>query len=104
MKPENPKDKHRKDRTIEIAAYYMSHGMEQTCFDLGLKQASVERELRRAKKFGVNVKKSTVLQKISELYSDRELKAIASGARIVPGQSKIPVVNLKGDSTRIGLM
>ena len=95
------RDTHGNHRTMEIAAYYMSHGMEQTCHDLGLKQSTVERELRRARKFGVNVKKSSVLQKISELYSDRELKAIASGARIVPGQSKIPVVNLKGDRTRI---
>ena len=98
------KGEHKESRTMEIAAYYMSHGMEQTCYDLGLRQTTVERELRRAKKHGINVKKSTVLQKISELYTDKELTAIASGARIIPGQSKIPVVNLKGDRTRIGVM
>ena len=98
------KGEHNESRTMEIAAYYMSHGMEQTCYDLGLRQSTVERELRRAKKHGINVNKSTVLQQISELYSDKELRAIASGARIIPGQSKIPVVNLKGERTRIGVM
>ena len=31
------RDSNKKNRTMEIAAYYMSHGMEQTCFDLQLK-------------------------------------------------------------------
>jgi predicted phosphodiesterase len=93
-----------KNRSIEIAAYFMSHGMEQTCHDLSVKESTVKREVRRAKQHGIDVSQSSVLKQIGELYSDKELRAIASGARIIPGQTKMPVVNLKGDRTRIGLM
>ena len=107
-KKEHEGDKQRleggKNRTIEIAAYFMSHGMEQTCHDLNVKESTVKREVRRAKQHGIDVSQSSILKQIGELYSDKELRAIASGARIIPGQAKIPVVNLKGERTRIGLM
>ena len=107
-KKEHEGDKQRleggKNRTIEIAAYFMSHGMEQTCHDLNVKESTVKREVRRAKQHGIDVSQSSVLKQIGELYSDKELRAIASGARIIPGQAKVPVINLKGERTRIGVM
>jgi len=45
-----------------------------------------------------------VLKEIENQYTPEELKAIAKGGRIVPGQTKVPVVSFKGERIRIGVM
>jgi predicted phosphodiesterase len=47
-----------------------------------------------------DVKISNVLQRIQDNYTDKELKAIANGGRIIPGQDKIPIVDFSGNKYR----
>ena len=42
------------------------------------------------------------LQEIAQRYSEKELKAIAAGGRLVPGLAKVPVVDFSGQHIRFG--
>lgn len=54
--------------------------------------------------FKVNQPLVGVLKKISEMYTDNELRAIAEGGRIVPGAEKVPVIDFSGNHIRIGVI
>ena len=41
------------------------------------------------------------LIKIKEAYTPTELKAIANGGRLMPGQTKVPIVDFNGERVRI---
>lgn len=45
---------------------------------------------------------NALLIKISEIYTDKELRAIAEGGRIMPGAAKVPVIDFSGRHIRIG--
>jgi len=45
---------------------------------------------------------SSILKRIGELYTDKELKAIAEGGRIIPGAEKVPIIDFDGMHIRIG--
>jgi predicted phosphodiesterase len=92
------------DRIYEIIAQYLIHGEEKASEILGIKPQSLRRNLRRAKSLGLDIERGKVLRDIELNYSKAELLAIAKGARILPGQSKIPMVEFEGDRTRIGVM
>jgi|TARA_R100001530_G_scaffold21864_2_gene17931 predicted phosphodiesterase len=92
------------DRIYEIVAQYLIHGEEKASEILGIKPQSLRRNLRRAKSLGLDIERGKVLRDIELNYSKAELLAIAKGARILPGQSKIPMVEFEGDRTRIGIM
>ena len=91
------------DRIYEVVTQYLIHGDE--CAEiLGIKPQTLARYLRRARGLGIDVERGKLLRDIESNYSRSELLAIAKGARVLPGQSAIPVVEFKGDRTRIGVM
>jgi predicted phosphodiesterase len=50
------------------------------------------------------IPRKKVLEQIGKTYSDNELKAIMNGARLVPGQCKVPVVSFDGLEITFGYM
>ena len=92
-----------KDRVYEVVTQYLIHG-DDAADILGIKPESLGRYLRRAKGLGIDVERGKILRDIESNYSRSELLAIAKGARVLPGQSQIPVVEFEGDRTRIGVM
>ena len=55
-----------------------------------------------AEKFTLPSGKSSVLSRIGELYTDKELVAIAEGGRLVPGVAQVPIIDFGGQHIRIG--
>ena len=101
---DNPKSKFSNtERVYEVISHYLVHG-DKTAEMLGMKESSIRRYVRRGKQLGLDIDKSKVLKEIGSTYSKAELLAIAKGARILPGQSATPVVEFKGERTRIGVM
>jgi predicted phosphodiesterase len=47
---------------------------------------------------------SSILAQISKMYDENELKAIANGGRLVPGQCKVPSVHFEGHHIKFGFM
>jgi len=95
-----------KERVEEILGYYLLHGEDITCDSYGIKPRTLRRYIRESKqRFDIpDIDKSAALRRISEQYSPKELEAIAKGGRVTPGQPSIPVIDLQGDRTRIGIM
>jgi len=50
------------------------------------------------------VEKNKILQQIDKRYTDKEKTAIAEGGRIVPGYSKVPVIDFDGERIRFGVI
>lgn len=48
--------------------------------------------------------KESVLKKIADQYTPTELSAIANGGRIMPGYTKVPIINFDGTRIRIGVI
>ena len=44
------------------------------------------------------------LRRIGEIYTDKELEAIAKGGRIIPGRDKVPIVSFDGEYVKFGVM
>ena len=91
------------DRIYEVVTQYLIHG-DGAAEILGIKPETLGRYLRRAKGLGLDIERGKLLRDIESNYSRTELLAIAKGARILPGQSATPVVEFKGERTRIGVM
>jgi predicted phosphodiesterase len=66
-----------------------------------LKSETLNRLIRLYKQIDDKFEINTTLKKIQELFSPEELKAIANGGRIVPGQTKVPVISFEGQRFRI---
>jgi len=45
-----------------------------------------------------------ILLKIKNSYTKKELEAIANGGRLMPGQTRVPIVDFSGDRIRFGYM
>jgi hypothetical protein len=87
----------------EIAAFFVAHGKSETMKAYGYSEETLSRFLREAKKYGLpEIDKSKILSQIADTYTDAELKAIANGGRIVPGMTKVPVIDFDGERIRIG--
>lgn len=86
----------------EIVNYYLQYGIEKTSIDLNISHSSIERAIRSYKKSNPDFELNNTLKKISELYTPEELKALAKGGRIIPGQAKVPIINFEGDYRKIG--
>lgn len=94
-----------KKRLQEIINYYAKHGEEVTCDHYGLPTETIARYLREAKKKELkSVDINKTMRSIRELYTDDELRAIASGGRIVPGAGKAPIISFEGKRIRVGHM
>lgn len=89
----------------EIAAFHLANGKSETMKAYGYSEETLNRFMREAKKYGIpEIDKSKLLSQIAETYTDAELKAIANGGRIVPGMTKVPVIDFEGERIRIGVI
>ena len=91
------------ERLSEISSFYQKNGKEKTLIAFNLTSETFNRYLRKMKKEGLNAASTNkYLQKIREMYTDSELAAIAKGGRIIPGTTKVPVIDFNGEHVRIG--
>lgn len=89
----------------QIVAAYLSQGKKEACKIFELSEETFNRYLREARKRGMPIsEKASLVSQIIQNYSDKELEAIASGGRIVPGYAKVPVINFEGERIRIGAL
>ena len=95
-----------KEYCVEVLMYYMSHGEDETIKNFGITMESFNRYVRLARKYlGISkMKKLELLAKISEKYSEDELKIISKGNRTLPAQRNAPQINFSGTHFRIGAM
>lgn len=95
-------------KVAEIIQYLKSHTPEETRKAFGIAETTFSRVLRQARSFGMNIEgkniyKSAILDKIAEQYTDDELRAIAAGGRLLPGATKVPIINFEGERIRFTL-
>lgn len=93
-----------KEKIVEIVNFYFENGEEKTLEVYSLKQDSLRRYLNEYRKIDNSSNIKNVLRRIQEVYSDKELIAIANGGRLVPGQDKVPIVDFDGEHIRIGFI
>jgi len=87
-----------------IVKFFRTNTEQKTQEVYDLTHETLHRYLRKAKKLGLETfNKNTVLDKISERFTDKELEAIASGGRLLPGIHRIPIVNFDGERIRFTL-
>jgi predicted phosphodiesterase len=92
-------------RATEIAAFHLANGKSETMKAFNYTEETLNRVLRLAKRYGApEVDKSKLLSQIASNYTDAELKAIANGGRIMPGMTKVPVIDFDGEKIRIGII
>ena len=96
-------DESRTDRTFEVVAQYLIHG-DKAADIMGIKENTLRRYLRRGKTLGLDIERGKILSDIEGNYSRAELQAIAKGSKVLPGQLVVPVVEVEGERTRIGVM
>ena len=88
----------------DVIKFYRSNTEQKTLEVFNLTNESLHRYLRKAQKMGIpTVNKNTVLEKISERFTDKELLAIAEGGRLLPGIGKVPIVDFEGERIRFTL-
>jgi predicted phosphodiesterase len=91
------------DKLKEIVYFYSNEGREKTLEVFGLSDETFNRYLRNAKQRGFSITDSNkTIKKIREIYTDKELEAIANGGRLVPGSEKVPIINFEGEHIKIG--
>jgi len=92
-------------RVTEIVDFALDNGDEKACAAFDLNAESLGRYKRQYKN---TLKKDlsyvTVLKKIGETYTPKELQAIASGGRLVPGYKRPPAINFEGEHVRFAHM
>jgi len=83
-------------------------GKQGTADMLGIKIVTVNRRINEAKQRNVSPLTSKELNpaliKIKEMYSEDEIKAIAKGGRVAPGQPQVPIISFEGQRIRVGLL
>jgi len=88
----------------EVVKFFKANSEQKTLDTFDLTNETLHRYLRKAKKLGMETfNKNSVLEKISERFTDKELEAIASGGRLVPGLSQVPIVHFEGERIRFTL-
>jgi len=86
------------ERIAEIVKFALENGDERACEVYGLKSESLNRYRRvYQNELAPEYKMKAILKRIGEQYTNAELKAIASGGRIVPGYGKVPMVDFEGE-------
>lgn len=99
-----------KERIKEIVEFSLDNGDSKTIETFNIKESSLERYKREYKKNicsdkgSTDLKISGSLQKIKEIYSEKELESIAKGGRLVPGYAKVPIIDFSGERIRFGAL
>jgi len=91
-------------RAAEIARYALEHGDALACADFGLTEETLGRYKRLTKNADSSFEVTATLKTIQAQYTDKELKAIAKGGRLLPGQQRVPIVSFDGDVTTLGFI
>ena len=87
----------------EVLAFAAVYGDAKTMEVYDFKEDTLRRYRGMAKKFGIEgLGKSKALRDIAENYDEAELKAIAKGARVLPGMAKIPHIDFSGETVKFG--
>ena len=86
-------------------------GNQEAANQLGVTVETLKRVIRYKRKeegtqIGEQIKfnPNSILKKISEMYTDSELQAIAHGGRILPGLEKVPIISFEGQHIKIGVI
>jgi len=88
----------------EIVKFYRNNTEQKTLETFNLTNESLHRYLRKAQQKGIETfNKGGILEQISERFTNKELEAIASGGRILPGIEQIPIVSFEGEHIRFTL-
>ncbi len=92
-----------KERINEVVTFYVVNGMKKTVDTFGLKADTIRKyvSLLDDKE---DIKLSKVLAKLSEVYSEPELKALAKGARLGSGTQFIPHIDLTGTVVKVMIL
>ena len=99
-----------KERTDEIYELIKNVGQEETSRLLGLKMETLSRLMRFKNKYlkeempEEKFVASKLLEKIGNLYSQKDLQAIANGGRILPGIERVPIISFEGKHIKIGVI
>jgi len=88
------------ERVKEIAGFYVMNGEQKTVDTYNISLESLNRYLRKAKKFGFD-RKAVNLAKIADMYTDSELKVLTKGKTGMVG-NKVNVHDFDGEVYRIG--
>lgn len=89
-------------RLESVIDYATERGDAAACRDLGLTAESLARYRREYAHMDTSANTKRLLQQIRESYTPEELRAIASGGRVTPGQPKVPLVTFDGDCLTFG--
>ena len=89
-------------KAVEVFHYASSVGAKKAREEFSLSDETFKRYMRavRNEKGWVLSPRSASLNKISEIYSDKELQAIAKGGRLVPGMTPVPIISFEGQRIR----
>jgi len=95
-----------KKRIEEIIAYVNEHGEEDALSIFDLTPDTLSRYKRQYKnKFKeTTLDRNAIIKKIEDRYTKKELNVIAEGGRIVPGQTKVPIIDFEGERIRFGFL
>jgi predicted phosphodiesterase len=85
------------ERLKRVIDYATDNGDAAACQDMGLTAESLGRYRREYAKLDAAAPTKRLLQKIRETYTAEELKAIAAGGRVTPGQPRVPLVTFDGE-------
>jgi len=95
-------------RVEEIGKLVELIGVDEAVKQLNISRESVRRANRLFREGNKEIEKSkdfnpnATLKKIQEIYSEKELQAIACGGRILPGLEKVPIISFEGKRIRVG--
>jgi predicted phosphodiesterase len=85
--------------------FCLENGEEKTRETFSISQSTLEKYRRTYKEqISNDIDKKIYLGKIFERFSEHELKAIAEGTRIIPGQESVPRIDFEGQRIRIGFL
>jgi len=93
------------EKLQEVMNYYSHKGKRDTCEHYGFNEETIARYLRASKERNIQgADLNKTMREIREMYTDSELQAISKGGRIMPGATKVPIINFDGARVRIGHM
>lgn len=85
-------------KLIEVVNFYKLNGRQATLDVYGFNDETLNRYLRAAREKSLEtISRTDLLKQIGESFSNKELQAIAKGGRILPGVSKVPVIDFEGE-------
>ncbi len=94
-----------KQRLQEIMEFCLEQGEEKTRESFNITVSTLEKYKRLYKEqVSDDINKKIYLGQIFERFSEAELKSIAEGSRIIPGEHSSPKLNFDGEKVTFGAM